>query len=305
MSAGASAPSCYHGRMIRSMSGHGRGEAASEHHRVVVEVRSVNHRFCPISLRLPAELSALEEAVRGAVRAAVQRGKVDLAVSVGGGGNASVAIDADAAAGWAGQLHELAERAGLAAPTIQDVLPLPGVMVDPASGIDAETDRALVMDALESALRSLDEFRQREGRHLAADLAERVASIREGVKKIEAVASDLPARVRDNLRQKISELLTEIGAEPDPDRVAQEAAYSAERADITEELVRLRSHLDKLDRLLGADEPVGRTLEFLAQEIHRELSTIGAKTKELGISDTALDLKAELERIREQVQNIE
>lgn len=286
------------------MSGHGRGEASSERHRVTVEIRTVNHRFCPISLRLPSELSPLEEGVRRRIQGAVQRGKVDLSLSVGGG-PAAAAIDAAAAERWASQLGELCARLELPRPSLADLLPLPGVVVDSAAGMDLDRDADVIYEAVDAALESLDEFRRREGIHLARDLADRVTSIREGVARIAQVAAELPARARDALRQRIQDLIDEVGSELDEDRVVQEAAYQAERADITEELVRLRSHLDKLERLLAADEPVGRTLEFLTQEIHRELNTIGSKTKELAVADTAVDLKAELERIREQVQNIE
>ena len=125
------------------------------------------------------------------------------------------------------------------------------------------------------------------------------------IEEIAEAAESLPGRVRDQLRQRITDLLSETGAEVSEERIVQEAAYYADRADVTEEIVRLRSHLEKVDELLGSDEAVGRTLEFVTQEIHRELNTIGSKTKELDVAETIVALKAELERLREQVQNIE
>lgn len=291
--------------MIRSMSGHGRGEAASERLRVVVEVRSVNHRFCRVSARLPAEMSAFEERARRRVQERVQRGKVDLAVSVEGLAGAAGGVDVEAARIWGERLRGLAQDLELAPPALADLLGLPGVVVEAAESVDPERDGPLFDAALEAGLAAFDAIRLREGEHLAADLRARLAAIRSGIEGIEVVAAELPRRTRDALRERIGALLAEIGTQVDEDRIVQEAAYQAERADITEELVRLRSHLDKVDALLDSPEAVGRTLEFLAQEIHRELSTIGAKTKELEVADVTIDLKAELEKIREQVQNIE
>lgn len=290
--------------MIRSMSGHGRGEASSEEHRVVVEVRAVNHRFCRVSVRLPGELAALEERVRRRVQDRVQRGKVDLVVSVEGAG-AEGGVDVEAARAWGQRLRRLAEELEMEPPTVADLLPLPGVVVEGAEAVDPEEDGPLMDRALDAALEAFDAFRLREGEHLANDLGARVATIREGVARMEEAATELPQRTRDALRERIAELLGDVGVEVAEERLIQEAAYLAERADITEELVRLRSHLQKVDGLLDADDAVGRTLEFLAQEIHRELSTIGAKTKDLGVADVAIALKAELEKIREQVQNVE
>lgn len=291
--------------MIRSMSGHGRGEAASDRHRVVVEIRAVNHRFCRISVRVPAELASFEERARRTVQERVQRGKVDLTLSVEGAAGAAGGVDVTAARVWGERLRAVADDLDLEPPTLADLLALPGVLVEGAQALDPERDGALLDRATAAALEAFDDIRGREGEHLAADLRNRVEAIRTGVEKIETVASELPNRTRDGLRDRIAELLAEVGTEVDEDRIVQEAAHSAERSDITEELVRLRSHLDKIDGLLDSDEAVGRTLEFLAQELHRELNTIGAKTKELEVTDVVVALKAELEKIREQVQNVE
>lgn len=291
--------------MIRSMSGHGRGEADLGEQRVTAEVRTVNHRFCPISLRLPADLHSLEEAVRRRVQGAVQRGKVDLSVSVDGRAGGA-ALDRELAARWARELKRLAVDLELAEPRLEDLLQLPGVLVESASGLEGDRAEEVVFEAVDRALAALDEFRRREGRDLSADLSERVAAMRDRLERIETVADELPARARDSLRTRIAELLEEAGGDVDESRIVQEAAYQADKADITEELVRLRSHLDKLEGLLeSSGEPVGRTLEFLAQEIHREINTIGAKTKDLSVADTTVELKADLERVREQVQNVE
>ena len=292
--------------MIRSMSGHGRGEAASGPLRVVAEVRSVNHRYCRVALRLPAALSSLEEEVRRRVQALVQRGKVDVQVSVEVPPEAAARLDREAAATWVRELRAIAGAVGIE-PQIRlaDLLALPGVMVVAGNGdVDAAADAEAVRGALEQALEAFDRMRRSEGAALARDVRARVAALRAGVERISEQASELPTRVREQLQERLADLLGEAGR-VDQERLLQEAAYYAERADVTEELVRLRSHLDKIDQLLGSGEAVGRTLEFVAQEIHRELTTIGSKAKDLQIADRVLELKAELERVREQVQNIE
>jgi len=292
--------------MIKSMSGHGRAAAANEALRITVEVRSVNHRFCRVSVRLPSELVALEDRVRRQVQRHVQRGKVDVTVSFAGASGQSVHLDHTAAAAWVRELRELADRNGLdGSLTVGDVLQLPGVLAGAgAVPVDDATGELLEV-ALGDALTAFDEMRGREGADLAKDLSGRAASMRVQVEEVAEVADSLPRRIRDQLRQRITDLLAEAGAEIGEERIAQEAAYHADRADVTEEIVRLRSHLAKVDTLLASNDAVGRTLEFVTQEIHRELNTIGSKTKDLEVADTIVALKAELERLREQVQNIE
>ncbi len=292
--------------MIKSMSGHGRADAASEALRITVEVRSVNHRFCRVSLRLPSELIAFEDVARRQVQACVQRGKVDVTASIAGAGGQSVRLDHDAAAAWVSELRQLADRNGLEGnPTLGDVLQLPGVLAGAGTvPVDDGTGK-LLGAGLADALKAFDEMRRGEGADMAKDLSGRTALMRARIEEVAAVADSLPGRVRDQLRERIADLLGDAGVEVSEDRIVQEAAHYADRADVTEEIVRLRSHLDKVDELLESDEAVGRTLEFVTQEIHRELNTIGSKSKDLEVADAIVVLKAELERLREQVQNIE
>jgi uncharacterized protein (TIGR00255 family) len=288
------------------MSGHARGEASNERLRVVVELRSVNHRFCRISARLPGEFAFFEDAARRQIQARVQRGKVDVGAQIESTASGSVRIDGALAERYGRELERIATSAGLGPPTISDVLTLPGVLVtDSSAGFDPERDIGLVERALAAALDTFDEMRLSEGAHLARDLAERLDALRAGVDQVGQAASELPARIRDTLRERIEHLLEDVGRTVDDDRIVQEAAFQAERADITEEIVRLRSHLDKASALLDSDEAVGRTLEYLAQEMHREINTIGSKTKDLSIAEVVVEMKAELEKVREQVQNLE
>ncbi len=288
------------------MSGHGRGEASSESLRLTVEVRAVNHRYCRVSLRLPAVLATLEEPVRRRVLHRVQRGKVDLTATVDGVGSGGPRIRRKALRHWVAELQQAAEELDAPlAPDLQTLLGLPGVIADDAGAADEEELRRLTDEAVGQALEALTDMRSREGEDLAKDLSARTATLAAGVEAIAAAAAELPARIRTQLGERIQELLVDTGSIVDEDRIVQEAAYHAERADVTEEVVRLRSHLKKIEDLLRSDEAVGRTLDFVVQEVHRELNTVASKAKDLVVADTVVELKAELERIREQVQNIE
>jgi len=292
--------------MIKSMSGHGRAAGANDALRITVEVRSVNHRFCRVSVRLPGELTALEDRARQQVQKRVQRGKVDVTVSLAGASGQSTRIDHAVAEAWIRDLRDLVDKSGLeGSPTVGDLLQLPGVLAGASTLPVDDAAGELLAAVLDDALTTFDQMRSSEGSDLANDLRGRVALMRTRVEEVAAVADSLPGRVRDQLRQRIADLLAETGVDVGEDRIVQEAAYYADRADVTEEIVRLRSHLEKVDTLLASDEAVGRTLEFVTQEIHRELNTIGSKSKDLEVGDAIVTLKTELERLREQVQNIE
>lgn len=292
--------------MVRSMSGHGRGEASNERVRVLVEVRSVNHRFCRVSARLPSDVGFFEDELRRTVQERVQRGKVDVDVRVESAGGSQLRFDRHVARAYGDQLREIAEHAGTERPHLADVLSLPGVLVtDGVAGFDADSDVEVLRTALSRALEAHDAMREREGEHLAADLLARLELLRQGVEAVESTAKDSPARAREALRARMQEILADTGHTVDEGRLLQEAAYYAERSDITEELVRLRSHLQKADDLLQTGDCVGRTLEYVAQELHRELSTISSKTKDLEVAEAGVTLRAELEKVREQVQNLE
>ena len=294
--------------MIRSMSGYGRGAAEGEGLRISFEVRSVNHRFCRIGLQLPAELSFFEVAAQKSIAQRVERGKVDVSAAIRGPrGAAEVQVNHELAAAYRSSLAKLAEQLGVPAELdLATLTGLPGVIsTQTTPQLDPERDLDVAQRALEDALDALDTMRTAEGAHLAADMSNRFELVAEMVKQISEVAADLPSRYRDVLAARIEALVDDSNGELDPNRLAQEVAYYADRSDITEEVVRLRSHLDKAGNMIAAGGSVGRSLEFLLQEMHREINTIGAKAKVVEIGDTVVELKSELERVREQVQNIE
>jgi len=290
------------------MSGYGRAVADGDGLRISFEVRAVNHRFCRIGTHLPAELMFFENNARQLIAERVERGKVDLTGTVRGPGGAHGAqIDFDVAADYAKSLSELAGALGIE-PHIDlaTLVGLPGVVTGQVMPkVDPERDGPLADEALRSALDALDEMRAAEGAHLVEDMAQRFEVIDGMVGRVQEMTVDLPQRYRDLLSARIETLLEDTAGEVDPARLAQEVAHYADRSDITEELVRLRSHLEKAAGLLDNGGAVGRSLEFLLQEMHREINTLGAKAKVVEIGDLVVDLKSELERVREQVQNVE
>ncbi len=290
------------------MSGYGRGVAGDEGVRIAFELRSVNHRFCRVGTHLPGELTFFEGTARQLIAERIERGKVDLSGTLRGPrGLPEVQINRDLAKSYKESMVSLAAELGIEANIDLGMLTaLPGVVSGQTTPqIDPERDAPIVRAALIAALDALDEMRLAEGSHLALDMAARLQIITGMVERIQEMSGDLPRRYRDLLKVRIESLLEDAAGEVDDARLAQEVAHYADRSDITEELVRLRSHLEKAGGLLESGGAVGRSLEFLLQEMHREINTIGAKAKVVEIGDLVVDLKSELERVREQVQNIE
>ena len=294
--------------MIRSMTGFGTADGRVGAARVTVEVRTVNHRFFNPSLKLPTPLARWETEVREALRQRVARGHVTLSARVEREANEErpgLQIDEARFAGYVGQLRELAARHGLSdALDVATVLRLPDVLIADASPEpEGSADELLAIVA--RATDALTTMREDEGRRLADDLEGRIAAIEDA---LNAIAELAPARLtaeRDRLRAAIAELSG--GVAVNEDRLAQEIAHLAERWDINEELVRFRSHNELFRELMAADavEPVGKRLSFLVQEMHREANTIGSKANHAGIAHRVIAIKEEVERLREQVENVE
>ncbi len=291
---------------MRSMTGYGRGLAEKGGARVTVELRSVNHRFLDLKLR-GAVSAAVEDAVAQRVRERVERGAVSGTIRVERtGAGATVRVDRALAREVHGQLAGLAAELGLPAPGLRDIVGQPGVLAigDPSGEAEAEAVAAAGA-ATTTALAALIAMRDTEGANLAADMRTRLATMARTVDAISAATVDAAAAARDRLHERVSRLLEGAGASPDPARLAQEIAVLADRADVTEELVRARSHLGQLTTTLAGAGAVGRRLDFLVQELGREVNTIGSKSTAAAIAQLVVDAKTELEKIREQVQNLE
>lgn len=285
------------------MTGHGRGVAEHRGCRVTIELRSVNHRFLDLKLR-GASSAAVEELVAARIRERLGRGAIGGTVrveAVGTGG--AVRVDRALAIALHRELVELAAELGLAPPTLRDVIGYPGIVSLEDSGGAEDAIAAAAIGAIDAALEQLIAMRVAEGAALARELRERIASVAATLSAIAAAAAGSTAAVRDRLMERVRRL---VDAEAvDPTRMAQEIAILVERADITEEIVRIRSHLAQLDACLDAREPVGRRLDFLIQELGREINTIGSKSANQEIAQAVVTAKVELEKIREQVQNVE
>lgn len=288
------------------MTGYGRAARMAGAHHITVEIRSVNHRYLELKLRGASLPGALEEAVTARLRARFERGTVTVTVAVRsdqGGGR----LDRARARRVFGELAELAAELGVAPPTLAEVLAQPGVLaVDGSDGLD----EAAVLELVEQASAGVQAMRAEEGRALAADLEKRLgalAAISAEVAAQAAQAAPLAAeRLRDRVRKLLAQLSPGEGAELlEPARLAQEVALLVDRGDITEELVRLDSHLAQARELLAASGAQGRRFEFLLQEIGRELNTVGAKSWSAAISGRIVEGKSELEKLREQAQNVE
>jgi len=285
------------------MTGFGRGVAEQGGLRATVDIRAVNHRFLDLKLRGAPLPPATEEAVSVRVRASIERGALSVSVHVGReGALAGVTVDAQAADAAHRMLAALANRLGMQGPDLALVLAQPGVVV----AAERTDEDPPVLAALDAALTQLHTMRAAEGKALAVELGARFDELSALRAQIATVAATVPQQLTRRLQDRIKKLFepSDLGA-VDPARLAQEVALLADRSDVTEELVRLASHLDQARALIASDAAVGRRLDFLVQEIGRELNTIGSKSTVTEISAAIVDGKAVLEKVREQVQNVE
>ena len=292
--------------MAWSMTGFGRGNYANELFAIRIELRSVNHRFLEIFLHLPRNLRQLEEKFRRVIGEKLQRGKIDVTVHFEaiGIGAARVRLDHALAAGYHEALLELAARYELPLQLrLEHLLQLPDLFTIEPGEFDANILWEGISQALNEALGELTTMRRAEGDKLVADLLKRIDNISELVVIIEARAPAVPEAYRAQLHKRLTEVLGQPGL--DEIRLAQEIAIYADRCNITEELVRLRSHLGELRGTLEGEGALGRKADFILQEINREINTIGAKANDLAIAEAVIEVKTELEKIREQIQNLE
>ena len=294
--------------MIRSMTGYGRAEVTGARLALSVECKSVNHRHLDIALKLPRALGALESDMRRLVQSAMARGRIDVNVSlnpIGGGSLTSLSVDVTLAREYLAVVRQLTDELNLEdRPTLGWLLEQPGVIAREAEPtFSAEETAPLLEQAVSRALGELQSRREAEG----AALAKELLALHETLSThVEVIAERAPAAVERRaarLRARIQSLAGEITV--DEGRLATEVAVWAEKTDISEELARLRAHLDQFALLLRAGGPVGRTLDFLAQEMNREVNTVGSKADDLEISQAVIACKSALEKLREQAQNIE
>ena len=292
--------------MIRGMAGFGQGEATSERYAVRVELRSVNHRYLDLFLRVPKQYSQLEEVLRRAIGERIARGRVEAAVTVEefAQKERNVQLNAPLLLGYLRALGAIQEVLGSDEEvTLSQVLTLPGILEVEEPECDWEELQGVLLEAAGQALTDLEQMRAAEGARLCRDLEEKITRIAELQRQVAEIAPQVVVDYRERLRERLRELLQ--GTTLTEERFLAEVALFADRCSIDEELVRLASHTQQLKGLLHSTEPVGRKLDFLIQEMNREVNTIGAKGSSAHIAGLVVELKSELEKVREQVQNIE
>ncbi|KUK31718.1 MAG: Uncharacterized protein XD63_1010 [Thermoanaerobacterales bacterium 50_218] len=287
------------------MTGYGRGEHEENGIRATVEIRSVNHRFLEIAVRLPRTYMGFEERIKKKIQENVARGRLDVYVTIDDNreNKRKIKLDKELAVEYYNYLRELAKILEIDFQLrVIDIVQLPDVIIAEEEEKDLEEIWSVVEKALEQAVAHLVQMRTQEGANLYKDFLHRKKQVRQLLQQIKERAPLLSEELREKLRSRVEAL---VGEEIEEERLLTEVVFYAERSDITEEVVRLFSHLDQFSKLLEASGPVGRKLDFLLQEMNREINTIGAKAADLVISPLVVEIKSELEKMREQVQNVE
>ncbi len=291
--------------MAHSMTGYGRAEAEGDGRRVTIEAKSVNHRFIDFNIKINGRVFQLDDRIRKAVKARFHRGSFDITVSIASEtGGCQVKVNEELMSGFMSAAESLAEKYGLKyPPSMGDLFQVKDLFTvnDPDWGVDRVWP--LVETALGAALNQLTEMRKTEGGHILEDMRKRFSHINSLVEQIGAASEKSAAERFVSLKERIAKLVEEVKL--DETRIMQEAALLADKSDIAEELTRLSSHLKQSDSLMESGGPAGRKLEFLLQEIFREINTVGSKTTSTDVTRIVVDIKSELEKIREQAQNLE
>ncbi|EIW18108.1 MULTISPECIES: YicC/YloC family endoribonuclease [Pelosinus] len=294
--------------MIKSMTGFGRGEFQDNEHRLIVEIKAVNHRYNEIVIRMPKNLGPLEDKIRRSVSNLLARGRIDVFITMDeyGQKKKAVRIDKELAIAYNKALKDLGDLFSIAVnDNIQQIAKFPDVIK-----VEEVTEDVLILwpkltQAVDMALTNLMSMRLAEGRNIQQDLVLRITDIESYITAVEKRAPQVLVEYKEKILSRMRELLATIGEEPDAGRLLQETAIFADRTSITEELVRLKSHLTQFRAALNADDAVGRKLDFIVQEINRETNTIASKANDFNVANIIVEIKSEIEKVREQIQNIE
>lgn len=292
--------------MLKSMTAYACSEKVDQALNVSTEIRTYNSRHLDVSLRLPPRYLSFEEKLKKMIGKAFVRGRVEVRFKIQAQGDAAYTYEADMpkAKAYLDAVNQLKKQMGLSSElSLAHLAAVPGMVV-PTESQDVDGHWPMVADCLQEALDAVNEMRKREGDYLAKDLLNRLDFLEKGLETIETVAHTLVEQYREKLQARM-EALTNGMVELDTTRIVQEAAILADRSDISEEIVRAHSHVKQFRSILIADAPAGRKLNFLLQEFNREFNTMGAKVGQADAAHTIVDIKAEIEKLREQVQNIE
>lgn len=292
--------------MLRSMTGYGRAQKILNGRDILVEIRSVNHRYYEYTSRIPRAYGYIDEKLKALLKTAVSRGKTEVSVTINNieGRDTVIAVNKGIAEGYVTALREVGGELGLTDDiSLSKLIKLPDVFNIQKAADDEDQIWEDVYQTASEALERFVKMREVEGEKLKADVIEKAGCILADVAKVEELSPKTVENYRNRLSQKLAEVLE--GRDIDEQRILTEAAVFAEKIAVDEETVRLRSHISQLKGMLDADESVGRKLDFIVQEMNREVNTIGSKAQDLDITKLVVDMKAEIEKIREQIQNIE
>ncbi len=291
---------------MKSMTGYGRARETSNEREIVVELRAVNHRYLDVNVKAPRGYGFLEEAIKKLAASKISRGKVDIYINVTdlAAQETTITLNHELAQSYFDALVELRDALHLHDDiSVMSIAKMPDVLVSQRVEVDAEALTASVSEVFNEAVKQFDEMREIEGEKLASDVRNRMNTIKEIVQQIEIRSPERVIAYREKLEKRMNEILADSTV--DEQRILTEAAIFADKTAVDEETVRLRSHLDQLDTMLKDYNPVGRKLDFLVQEMNREANTIGSKANDSILANHVISLKAEIEKIREQIQNIE
>ncbi|MBR5513780.1 MAG: YicC family protein [Ruminococcus sp.] len=292
--------------MIKSMTGYGRSQMIINGRDILVEIRSVNHRYYEYNSRVPRAYNYIDEKLKALLKSGISRGKVDVSVTINNieGRDTEVAINKGVAEGYINALRGVSDELCIADDlTLSNLIRLPDVFIVQKTPDDEDEIWNDVSKVANEALERFVKMRETEGEKMRNDVLEKADYIIEMVGRVEELSPQTVANYRDRLYRKLNEVLE--GKDIDQQRIVTEAAIFAEKIAVDEETVRLRSHISQLRELVNSNESIGRKLDFIVQEMNREVNTIGSKAQDLNITKIVVDMKAELEKIREQIQNIE
>lgn len=293
--------------MAISMTGFGRGEFKNDNYHFLVECKTINHKYCDINVRLPRKISFLEDKIRNYVKNFVKRGRVDLYIKLDliGSEDVNLKFDDKLATQYVNILKEIKDKFDLQDDiSVMNVAKFPEIVKCEEKEEDEDLYWSMLKEALDMSMEKLTQMRKEEGEKLAIDTIERCDILANLIDEIEKYSNTVVDEYREKLNSRISEIL-ENPSIIDENRLAQEVAIFADKSSITEEIVRFRSHIEQLRKTVEKNDSIGRKIDFLIQEMNREVNTTGSKSSNINITNLVVEVKSELEKIREQIQNIE
>lgn len=294
--------------MAISMTGFGRGEGKSERYSFVVEIRTVNNRYLDMNIKLPRKILFLEDWVRQQLKKSIQRGRVEIYVRMDteNVSNCEVSLDQNLARSYYDVLLQIrSEFAVKDDISVINIARFPDVVRSTEAELDVDEIMQALSCALKEAMNRLYEMRKKEGLELAEDILKRTEVLKRDIDKVVFFAERVETEYRNKIKTRMEEILKTFGFEVQEQRILQEAAIYADKSNVTEEVVRFRTHISQLLETMAKGDGIGRKLDFIIQEMNREINTIGSKTSDIEVTSLVVNLKSEIEKIREQVQNIE